>query len=154
MRTARNSKVENTLLSWWHFFIYRPGSKNIYWEKIISSSIVIIGFVIWIFLSQKSLGKLKEERNAFGRYTIGITTGSHKNIRGSRAIDYLFKVNGNEISDSYSWNWPAITKGGRYYIKFSSKDPSNSEILFDHPVPENIRNSPDSGWNYMPGYDK
>jgi hypothetical protein len=145
--------IKNTLLSWWHFFIYKPDSKDIYWEKIISSLIVITGFFIWICFNQKDLKEFKEERDAFGRYTIGVTTGSHQNVRGSRVIDYIFKANGLEISDSYSWNWPVTAKGGRYYIKYSSKNPSNSEILFDHPMPADIISSPDSSWNYMPGYE-
>jgi hypothetical protein len=147
-----NSKVKDALIGWWHFFIYKPGSKNIYWEKIISSSVVISGFIIWIFFNQSNLDKLKRERDAFGRYTIGITSGSHKNIRGSRSISYVFNVNGIEMSDSYTWNWPVITQGGRYYVKFASNNPKNSEILFNYPVPDSIENAPDSGWANMPGY--
>lgn len=89
---VNNRNFTKILLGCWHFFIYKPGGKNIYWEKIISSVVVILGFIAWIFYNERKLEKLRIERETFGRYAIGITTGLHKNIRRSRSVDYMFKV--------------------------------------------------------------
>ncbi|HVY76242.1 MAG TPA: hypothetical protein VG890_15540 [Puia sp.] len=110
---ANDKSFRRTLLGWWHFFIYKPGGKNIYWEKIISSVVIILGFIAWFFYNERKLEKLRIERETFGRYTIGITTGSHKNIRGSRSVDYMFKVNDVTVTDSYTWSQPVIVKASR-----------------------------------------
>lgn len=156
--TNQNNIIKATLLRWWHLFIYKPNTKEIYWGKIIPSIVVLLGFGIFIFLNNKRIDKLTDERNQSARYTIGITTAGHNNIKGSLVIDYRFHFLGSDYTNSNttkSWliNKP-ITQGGRYYIQFAYNNPSNAEMLFQYPVPDSIVNAPDSGWTHLPGYER
>jgi hypothetical protein len=155
--TNKNNSIKTTLLRWWHFFIYKSNSKDVYWGKIIPSMVVLFGFAIFIFFNNKRVDKLTDERNQFERYTIGITTAGHNNIKGSLVIDYRFRFLNSEYSNSNATkSWlidKPIVQGGRYYVQFAYNNPTNAEILFKYPVPDSIINAPDRGWVYMPGYE-
>jgi hypothetical protein len=141
---------------WIDKFIYKPGSTDIYWEKIISSIVVISGFVVFLVFNNKRLGRLKDERNRFRRYVIGVTTAEHNNIKGPMVVEYEYSFAGVHYSTATStkdwlWNKPN-THGGRYYVELAYNNPTNAEISFEYPVPDSVTNGPDSGWVTMPGY--
>lgn len=73
-----------------HRFLYKHGSKNVHWVKIISVAVVVAGFAVFVLFNNARLSRLKKERDTFPRYTIGFTTGEHNNIRGSMVVDYVF----------------------------------------------------------------
>lgn len=136
----------------WHQFIYKPGTKKLYWEKIVTSSIVLVSFIVWAFLNQGRVNKLEKNRNKFSKYTVGITTASYNNVKGGRYIHYKYFILGKEYSDSKGW--PLIdnsvyTKGGHYLVIYDSTDFSNSEIFFTCPVPSSIE-PPNNGWSIKP----
>jgi hypothetical protein len=142
---------------WWNYLFYKPNSQEIYWGKIIPSVIVVIGFFLIVIFNNKRLDKLKNERIQFARYAIGTTTGQHNNIKGNLVVDYYFmfldkKITNSEGTGKWFFGKPN-THGGRYYVLFASNNPYNSEMLFENPVPDSFNNAPDSGWNYMPGYE-
>ena len=148
----------NILKKWIYFFIYKPNSKNIYWEKIISSFVVLAAFFVFILYNNKRLARLQKERDDFGRFTIGVTTAEHNNVKGSMVVDYDYffaqsKLSASGSTQHWLFNKPK-TPGGRYYVQLDYTDPSNVEIFFDHPVPDSITDVPDSGWTYMPSYKK
>ena len=153
-----NNIIKSTLLKWWQFFIYKPDSKNIYWEKIISSIVVLVGLVVLVFISVKNTNELDNKRKIHGRYTIGITTDYANNIRSSYTNIYFnYSVKQSILKGCsdypYDWHNDINKEGGRYYVQFASNNPSNSEMLFEYPVPDSIKFAPDSGWSYMPGYE-
>jgi hypothetical protein len=146
----------NTLRKWLYFFIYKSSSKDIYWEKIISSLVVLALFFIVVFYNNKRLARLKKKRDEFGRYTIGITKAEHNNVKGSMVVEYYYffarlKLAGVTSTKNWLFDKP-YTRGGRYYVQVDYTDPSNVEIFFDRPVPDSITEAPDNGWTYMPGY--
>ncbi|SRR6266496_3370647 len=143
----------NILKKWWWLFIYKPGTKKLYWEKIISSIAVLIAFGIWGYFNQTKVNQLRKQRNTYTKYTIGTTTGSYNNVKGHRYIHYRYFIHREKFSDSGDWPWldnSVTTRGGRYFVKLDSTNYSNVEILFRCPVPDYIHEAPDSGWNKLP----
>lgn len=137
----------------WRKFIYKPGTEILYWEKIISSAIVIIAFIVWAYFNQTKVNRLKNRRDDYAKYTIGITTGSFNNIKGGRPVHYKYFVNNIEYSNSNDRSVlfdDVRVNGGRYIVKFDSTNPSNVEMLFRCPVPEYIKEAPENGWKERP----
>ncbi|MDX2047803.1 MAG: hypothetical protein SFU87_13515, partial [Chitinophagaceae bacterium] len=86
------------------------------------------------------LEEIAADRKANLKYAIGVTGKAHHNIKSSQpTVEYSYKVNGVK----YSGNEPItaqfektlVANGGRYYVELSSKNPSNSKLLLDYPVP-------------------
>ena len=147
--------MKNILLKWWYFFLYKPDSKDIYWEKIISSTVVVIGFGIFVLFNNKRVDKLIIERNQYARFTIGFVLGTTITKSGHDIVDYKYKYEGILYKKDDSWigssfNLPNI--GSRYYVQYASNNPSNAEMLFQYPIPDSLQEVPDSGWVNMPGY--
>lgn len=40
--------------------------------------------------------------------------------------------------------------GNRYYVKFETNNPKNSQILLNKPVPDSIKEAPSQGWDKIP----
>jgi hypothetical protein len=106
----------------------------------------IIGLIVYAFIhsiwGEYTLCK-------HGRYTIGITSGIHYTGKGGKKQDYEYKVN----HEHYNASEPYLSTqelGGRYYVKFSSKDPEISELLQDKLVPDSIKVAPPEGWEKLP----
>lgn len=128
--------------------LYKPNSKKIYWEKIISSVVVLSGLLFYIIHGEMRLNDKKALRNEFPKYTIGVTVGGHNQI-----VDYVYYVDGRRYksSNSHFGGYYDVKKvGRRFFVKFSSKDPSNVVILFECQVPENIKSAPFEGWDKLP----
>lgn len=133
--------------------LYKPNSKKIYWEKIISSVVVLSGLLLYINHDNKRINRKTRLRNEFPKYTIGITVGGQNIIRGNPAVDYVYYVEGREYKswNTYARGYYDVKKVGlRYFVKYSSKDPSNAVILFQCPVPENVKSAPFQGWDQLP----
>lgn len=146
------SKIPGMFKKLWHLYIYKPGTKKIYWEKIISSTVVVVSFLIWAYFNQIRVNKLKAELNRHGKYTVGITTASYKNVKGSRYIHYKYSILGKEYKNSKQWPFidnSVYTKGGYYLVKFDSTNFTNAEIYFKCPVSANIK-PPEGGWIKRP----
>ena len=134
-------------------FLLKPNTNDIYWEKIISNFVVIVGLIIFATYNQIKINKKEALRNASPRYTIGNVTATNNNVRGSRTVDYYYHVLGKMYEN---WNHHSTfhfdinAYGGRYFVKFYSEDPSNAIMLFKCPVPENIKLAPWGGWDKLP----
>jgi len=149
-----NTKIRK----WINKAIYNPETKKMHWENIIPPAVVLIALFSTIYFDNIRLAKLKKEREDFTRYAIGITTAEHNNVKGSMVVDYDYFFAGSKYSSSnttHYWFGPRKpnTHGGRYYVVFAYNNPTNVRILFDYPVPEKAPPVPDSGWEYMPGYE-
>ena len=146
------------LKKWIARFFFKPNSREIYWGKVIPSFLVVAGFITVVYFNNTRLQRLRDERNRFKRYIVGVTTAEHNNIKGDLVVDYNYSFAGRQYSNLGStkkWIWgKPNTHGGRYYVQLAYTNPSNAEIFFDYPVPDSIKNCPDSGWAYLPGYEK
>ena len=90
-------------------------------------------------------------------YTIGTTGKINKNYRSSKpTIIFYYRVIQKDYQEreqiDVNFENTVVPNGGRYYVEFSSKNPTNSKLLLNYPVPTTILSAPDSGWSYMPGY--
>ncbi|MCB0776330.1 MAG: hypothetical protein KDB99_08415 [Chitinophagaceae bacterium] len=134
-------------------FLYKPGTKKIYWEKVISSSAVVVAFIVIVIVSQKNVNEKKAKLEKYSKYTIGITIRSYKNIKGGRHIKFEYEVNDEKFKNSTTWPWvnnTVITNGGRYIVQYDSTNPSNSKAFFNCPVPDYIDDAPANGWSKAP----
>jgi hypothetical protein len=125
--------------------------------KIISSIIVVLALIVFAFYNNRRLKENASDRKANLRYTIGVTGKTHHNIKSSKpTVEFVYNVglidySGNEHIDA-QFEKSVVANGGRYYVEFSSKNPNNSKLLLEYPVPDTVTNKPEDGWTYMPGY--
>lgn len=90
-----------------------------------------------------------------GNYTIGYIHKiywpviSHKTIMYNYSVKNI-KYDGTDIYNS-SKN-PLENK--MYLVRFSIKDPKESDIFQDIPVPDSIKSAPSNGWKELPEWAK
>jgi hypothetical protein len=137
----------------------KDGSREWHNGKIISSIIVVVALIIFLFYKNRALEGASAERKANLTYTVGITGKKYHNIKSSQPIiEYFYIVGGHKYSDiehiSAEYENSVIASGQRYYVEFSSKDPSNSKLLLNYPVPDSVVIPDEELWPYMPGYTK
>jgi len=100
--------------------------------------IALLGFSLYLnIVHEKELSK-------FGRYTVG-TTIRFTLSRYGRDVEYEFAVNGKKYKAFTSYGYEAEVPGGRYLVKFSSRDPEINEIYLNKPVAFYIL-PPKEGW--------
>lgn len=132
--------------------IYKEGTNEIYWEKII-----VIVLVLGIFLSIFIPGVLQEradnkELEMNKRYTVGQITKVTKNIKAvfpTVYYSYTFDAIYFEGTDDCNTKGHDISKGTRYLVKFSPNKPDFAVILLDFPVPDSVF-APRGGWEKLP----
>lgn len=84
------------------------------------------------------------------KYTIGMTDGGRRTHKG-RTIDYVYKINGIDYTGSKKpQQFSPKEKYGRYFVMYNPDNLSVSDILWDKPVPEWIKEAPADGWKEMP----
>ncbi|HUC82420.1 MAG TPA: hypothetical protein VMR70_16055 [Flavisolibacter sp.] len=136
----------------------KDGTKEWHKGKIISSIIVVLALAVFAFYNNRRLKESAAERKANLTYTIGVTGKTHHNIKSSKpTVEYNYHVNsveysGNQDIDAQFEN-SVVANGGKYYVEFSSKNPSNSKLLLGYAVPDTVTNAAQGGWTYMPGYN-
>lgn len=134
-------------------FLYKPNTNKVYWEKIISVIIVGSGLLIFVIYNQRKINKKADLLAGSPRYTIGYTIDHHNNVHGSRTVDYVYYISGKKYENwehYFTSNAGVSTEGGRYFVKFYSKDASNAKMLLGCPVPSYIKDAPIQGWTQMP----
>ena len=72
----------------------------------------------------------------------------------NRLSDAGLEVRSQQIHDSMehigtTFENKVIANGGRYFVEFSAKNPSNSKLLLQYPAPDSI-SCPYEGWSYLP----
>lgn len=135
----------------WEDNFLKEGTNEIHWGKVISSLIVVLALVTFGIYKNADLKKKAKERFEYRRYTIGITGEWRHNLKSSQpTVKYYYTVLGKDYQGlehiGATYEKTVIANGGRYWVEFSYKDPSNSKLLLGQPVPNSIRNAPDSGW--------
>jgi len=135
----------------------KDGTREWHKGKIMSSIVVVLAFIVFVFYNSRRLKGNEADRKANLTYTIGVTGKTHHNIKSSKpTVEYAYKVKGVEYSGNEhidaQFEKTVVTNGGRYYVEFSSKNPSNGKLLLDYPVPDTVTNAAEDGWTYIPGY--
>lgn len=113
-------------------------------KKIIFFGLVLI-FVFWLVGRQNTENILKENTD----YTIGVVTGFKPGIISNYNASYVFYVNNKEyegtarlaltISDEItSDNGMPLILHDRFTVRYSIKDPSVNELLFDQPTKKQL----------------
>lgn len=130
-----------------------PRTRIVHWANVISMLVVIVGIVILGIYSYYQDRTLQKERDRNAQYTIGLTKGRHKKTRNSRAFVYYYYVYQGKVYLEKEYcpsTRSIISEDGRYYVKFSYRDPTNAELLLDYPVPYSVKKSPYGGWRHIP----
>lgn len=104
-------------------------------------------FLIFILAFYLIRGRIKQHKlKDEGRFTIGTTYGSN-----GKFVKYKFSVEGVVYEDEgQKLKFPVITDEGRYFVKYLPSDLTISEIYWDKPVPDSIKESPQGGWDSIP----
>lgn len=146
-----------TLLEEFKRNFYRKGTTEWDPRSIISAIVVVIALLFFVIFNEGRLTQKATDRVANRMYAIGVTGKKIHSFKSSKpTVDYTFRYGVQEI-ESYQhidaqFEQSVVANGGRYYVEFSSKDPSNSKLLLAYPVPDSITDAPGQGWTYMPGY--
>ena len=88
--------------------------------------------------------------NRSHRYTIGVTKRTYWTLSLGEQLDYTYKVSEKVYDNTVRYNDKSKVPNGRYFVEYYTKDPSNSRLLQDLPVPDSIKKAPDEGWGYLP----
>ncbi|MFA6925356.1 MAG: hypothetical protein WC223_14015 [Bacteroidales bacterium] len=89
-------------------------------------------------------------------YTIGILYKIGGGARSGISLYYKYNVNDkcfDVVHTQVTKNTILPSKaeiGKRYYVKFETGNPINSEMLTDYPVPDNMKEAPKEGWEKIP----
>jgi len=116
-------------------------------RKIISFiGIVIIPVLLILFFWRK------HELNAGSRYTITTTIRQFRTLKSGLIIEHFYFVNNKKYVETYNKNeyLNIIYPNGRYLVKFAKSYPSISEVLWEKPVPDSIKEPPPEGWEHLP----
>lgn len=104
-------------------------------------AIVITG--LYLYLRQNKL------ENSH-RYSIGTVTHFEAQ-QGSFGVDFKLIISGKEYDGGCTvYNKYNNIVGKRFFVKYYPKNPKNSEILLEKPVPDSIKEAPPNGWDKIP----
>lgn len=118
-------------------------------QYIIIVVFCIIPIAFLIFFSEKDRQSKKEELNDYGKYSIGFLTGWNIPRHSPIHIHYNFFSSGSmsnkyNSEDALSSNLrlkDIETQGGKYIVKYSTKNPENNKLLLElGQVPDSIVN--------------
>ena len=113
--------------------------------KIIPAFIFFGSFIVIVFITERQGYYLRKNH----KYTIGKAEFTWRSMAVGIQLKYSYRVNGSHYTSSNSYNEKCKVPG-RYYIKYSVKNPGYSEILQDNPVSDSIKDSPSEGWLNIP----
>jgi len=114
---------------------------------LIVIALVLLAAFVYVFYARLVLYPKMEKE---GRYTIGVTIETHKPPKGGTVIRYSVLVNNEQVNSSANYTKGVTVPGGRYLVKYLPSHPSVSNIYFDCPIPEEIKEVPPEGWGKPP----
>ncbi len=110
---------------------------------IIVFLLIIITLIVKNVLDKKSLDETS-------KFTIGVVKSIEPNTRSGYRIYFYYYVKGKKyeaFDGIYKMNKSLL--GKHFYVRFSTINPSNCELLLDLPV-RDVKNSPPDGWKKIP----
>ncbi len=138
---------------------YKSGKRVIDPIKIVYALIIIIILGALAIYGSSKEKQLVNDRKQNTRYVVGIIGDRHKNFRSSQGtIDFSYQFMSIKYARLHSIGAHnenmMLSSGDRFYVEISSKDPGNSKLLLDFPVPDGMHRVPSNGWDHMPGFVK
>jgi hypothetical protein len=113
-------------------------------KKTLIVVLLLFGFMIVYSIRRSYL------LSHYERYTIGTTVNTFYTVPATKHVTYTYKMNYKYYKEDDYYNFNSKVPGGRYYVRFSAKNPNVSEILQDQPVPDSIKAAPPAGWSKIP----
>ncbi len=95
----------------------------------------------------------KKEIENDGFYTISEITDFSFNADGTKFAGYSYVYKGEEYNSSFPINTMSdikVSKGSRFFLIFSKKDPSKAYAIFDKKVPDSLKFTPGQYWKKKP----
>ncbi len=85
-------------------------------------------------------------------YTITTTVKQIRTLKNGLQIRHFYFVNGEKFTDDHNKDerLNIIYPNGKYLVKFSTKHPSISKVIWTKPVPDTLKNIPKEGWKIIP----
>jgi hypothetical protein len=120
--------------------------KNNLRKHVIFFALVgILGILFSLYLGNYS----KNQLIRYGKYSIGRIEDIYISYSSGRRIIYSYHVNGKKYSNSTHYIDKYSTVDN-YIIKFSSRNPSFSRLIWNIYVPDNFPTPPPEGWEKLP----
>ena len=112
---------------------------------------VYLGFLLFPILIFNMFWR-KDQLKSNPMYTVTVTVKQIRTLKNGLQIDHYYFVNGEKYEERYSKDerLSIIYPGGRYLVKFSTEHPSVSEVLWNKPVPDSVKEVPINGWETPP----
>ncbi|MBL7875802.1 MAG: hypothetical protein JNL53_09060 [Cyclobacteriaceae bacterium] len=111
---------------------------------------IVLGITLIVLLIV--ITKQRIELAYGGRYTIAVTDGLIRSSGGNR-VKFYFEVLGQQyVGEHKQLKYNPETSGGRYFLKYLPHDPKINNILWDKPVPSQLKEVPVEGWKEIPNY--
>jgi hypothetical protein len=113
---------------------------------ILIVSVISLLLKIYVITPQLNYNEIQK----YSRFTIGITTDVSIAVKGNDYINYIYYVNGTKYKGDTYLKYSIKVPNGRYYVKFSSKNPWKSILMSNEDVPDSIKLAPSGGWDKIP----
>ncbi|MHC0446125.1 hypothetical protein ACWA1F_11990 [Flavobacterium sp. 3-218] len=131
------------LLKKMHYYLFVRQSK---WNIVI----LLIPIVVFFSYKINRHNSVKQGNYAIGRVTkIYWPLISYKKLY----YEYNFKNIKYDGMDIYN-RGKGVEENKRYLVRFSLKDPKESDIFQDIEVPDSIKEAPKEGWKELPEWAK
>lgn len=94
----------------------------------------------------------KSELEKYPKYTITTTVRQIRTLKNGLQIEHFYYVNGEKYVERYGKDerLNIVYPNGKYIVRFSSKHPGVSEVLWNFPVIDSIKEIPVNGWEENP----
>jgi hypothetical protein len=115
---------------------------------IVIVAILFVLSLIFIFIKTSVIdpSRLVKEH----RYTIAKITKVEAIVDGGLFADFTFRINNKCFQGGADLGHIKVIEGDRYFLKYYTKNPNNCYILFENPVPLELKEAPPEGWITLP----
>lgn len=110
----------------------------------------IIFALLFIFLISRNIYNHYSLRSSH-RFTIGIVEAIEINSKGGFSVHFSYNVFLKELNGStIVYQFDKSLVGSKFYVRFSTSNHKNCEILLEKRVPTHIKEAPPEGWKKIP----
>ncbi len=125
--------------------------KKIFENIIVLIAILFVFFLIFIFINTSIIDPSRLAKDH--RFTIAKITKIKAIVDGGLFADFTYKIKNKYYKGGADLGYIKVEEGNRFFLKYNTKNPNNCYILFESPVPEDIAEAPNEGWNTLAAFD-
>jgi len=122
--------------------------KKIFDNIFVLIAILFVSFLIFIFVKTSITDPCGLARDH--RFTIAKITEIKAIVDGGLFADFTFKIKNEYFKGGADLGYIKVEVGDIYFLKYNTKNPNNCYILFDNPVPSELKEAPTDGWANIP----